>query len=34
VFDLLITLVVGTAAGAALWISPLGDGRRDQEWAR
>ena len=25
VFDLLITLVIGAAAGAALWISPLGD---------
>ncbi len=28
VFDLLITLVVGAAAGAALWVSPLGDGGR------
>jgi hypothetical protein len=25
VFDLLITLVIGAAAGAALWVSPLGD---------
>jgi hypothetical protein len=34
VFDLLITLVIGAAAGAALWISPLGDGRRDPERVR
>ena len=26
VFDLLITLTIGAAAGGALWISPLGDG--------
>jgi hypothetical protein len=31
VFDLLITLVVGGAAGAALWISPLGDDRRNRK---
>jgi hypothetical protein len=28
VFDLLITLVIGAIAGAALWVSPLGEGRR------
>ncbi len=28
VYDLIITLVVGTAAGAALWISPLGERSR------
>jgi hypothetical protein len=27
-FDLLITLVIGAIAGAALWISPLGEDRR------
>ncbi|MGH3303015.1 MAG: hypothetical protein ACRDOK_15315 [Streptosporangiaceae bacterium] len=31
VFDLLITLVIGAAAGAALWISPLGEGGRNPE---
>jgi hypothetical protein len=34
VFDLLITLVVGAAAGAALWISPLGEGRRNPDGGR
>jgi hypothetical protein len=34
VFDLLITLVIGAAVGAALWVSPLGDGRRDPEGVR
>lgn len=34
VFDLLITLVVGAAVGAGLWISPLGDGRRNSERVR
>jgi len=34
VFDLLIMLVIGAAVGAALWISPLGDGRRRSEGAR
>ncbi len=29
--DLLITLVVGAAAGAALWITPLGDDRRNPD---
>jgi hypothetical protein len=33
VFDLLITLVIGAAAGAALWISPLGEGGRNPEGA-
>jgi hypothetical protein len=31
VFDLLTTLVIGAAVGAALWISPLGDSRRNPE---
>jgi hypothetical protein len=31
VFDLLIMLVIGAAVGAALWVSPLGDGRRTSE---
>jgi hypothetical protein len=31
VFDLLLMLVIGAAAGAALWISPLGDGSRNPE---
>jgi len=34
VFDLLITLVIGGAVGAALWISPLGEGGRDPEGVR
>lgn len=34
VFDLLITLVIGAAGGAALWISPLGDGRRNSASVR
>jgi hypothetical protein len=34
VFDLLITLVVGAAVGAALWVSPLGDGGRNAAGAR
>jgi hypothetical protein len=34
VFDLLITLVIGAAAGAALWVSPLGDGDRNPEGVR
>jgi hypothetical protein len=31
VFDLLTTLVIGAAVGAALWISPLGDSSRNPE---
>jgi hypothetical protein len=31
VFDLLIALVIGAAVGGALWISPLGDNRRNPE---
>jgi hypothetical protein len=31
VFDLLITLVIGAAVGAALWVSPLGDGGRNSK---
>jgi hypothetical protein len=34
VFDLLVTVVIGAAAGAALWISPLGDGGRNPEGVR
>jgi hypothetical protein len=34
VFDLLITLVIGVAVGAALWVSPLGDGRHDPQGVR
>jgi hypothetical protein len=34
VFDLLITLVIGGAVGAALWISPLGDSDRDPAGVR
>jgi hypothetical protein len=34
VFDLLITLVIGAAAGGALWISPLGDSGRNPEGVR
>jgi hypothetical protein len=34
VFDLLITLVIGAAAGAALWISPLGSGDRNPHGVR
>jgi hypothetical protein len=34
VLDLLVTLVLGGAAGAGLWISPLGDGGRDPEGVR
>jgi hypothetical protein len=31
--DLLITLVIGTAVGFLLWLSPLGSGGRDPEGA-
>jgi len=34
VFDLLITLAIGMAVGAALWISPLGAGPRLPEGVR
>jgi hypothetical protein len=34
VFDLLITLAIGMAVGAALWISPLGAGPRNPEGVR
>jgi hypothetical protein len=34
VFDLLIMLVIGAAVGAALWVSPLGDGGRMAEGGR
>jgi hypothetical protein len=34
VLDLLVTLVLGAAAGAGLWISPLGDGGGDPEGVR
>jgi hypothetical protein len=34
VFDLLITLAIGVAVGAALWISPLGTGPRNPEGVR
>ena len=34
VFDLLIMLVIGAAVGAALWVSPLGDGGRKSEGVR
>ena len=34
VFDLLITLAISTAVGAALWISPLGAGARNPEGFR
>jgi hypothetical protein len=34
VFDLLVTLVIGAAAGAALWVSPLGDGGRESDGVR
>jgi hypothetical protein len=33
-FDLLITLAIGMAVGAALWISPLGAGPRNPEGVR
>lgn len=31
VYDLLLTLLLGTATGAALWISPLGEGGRKRQ---
>ena len=34
VFDLLITLAIGAAVGAALWISPLGGGPVNPEGVR
>jgi len=34
VLDLLVTLVIGAAVGAALWISPLGEGGRDPKGVR
>ena len=34
VFDLLITVAIGMAVGAALWISPLGAGPRNPEGVR
>jgi hypothetical protein len=34
VFDLLITIALGAAVGAALWISPLGAGTRNPEGVR
>jgi len=34
VFDLLITLAIGIAVGAAFWISPLGAGPRNPEGVR
>jgi hypothetical protein len=34
VFDLLITLVIGVAVGAALWVSPLGEGHHDPQGVR
>jgi hypothetical protein len=34
VFDLLVTLAISAAAGAALWISPLGAGARNPEGVR
>lgn len=34
VFDLLVTLAISAAAGAALWISPIGAGGRNPEGVR
>lgn len=34
VFDLLVMVAVGAAVGAALWISPLGDGGKNPAGAR